>query len=309
MIPQAGVPASGPLSAAQVVLLYEQSTSAGQMLIWWKDQKGWDRISDHIDDIRVEARDYRHSSLPKPAPAVVVPDSASPAGSGVPNGQVLITRGGARLGAFPEQDIPALLRAKVLQPTDSYLSAGMGKPAPLSELLLALLLKPGVHLPASPAGVADSVGATAFAQPKPQDSHSNQASSPRGRCCPKCHSEDIRTFEMIFKSGSSSVNTIGITMSGDLGQAHSRSMTDLASEVAPPDMSGPGCFSTVMSVALGLIVGMLINPMGPGVLIGAIAGLVIRLGIHFAGSVDRDEQYAKWKNSWMCMKCGNKFLG
>ncbi len=309
VIPKTGTPASGPLTAAQVVALYEQATSTGQMLIWWKEQKGWDKIGDHIDDIRIEASEARQNSSPKPEPAAFIPASVPAASNGVPAGQVRVTRDGAELGAFHEPDIPALLRAKVLQPTDSYLSAGMSKPAPLSELLLALLLKPGAHQAAPSAGAAVSVGAPATAQPQRQDSRPSQASTPRGRCCPRCHSEDIRTFEMVYKSGSSSADTIGITLSGDIGQARTRSRTDLAGEVAPPDMSGPGCFSTIMAVALGLIIGMSVNPLGPGALIGAIGGLVIRFGIHFAGASDRDAQYAQWKKSWMCMKCGNKFQG
>ena len=300
VIPSTGSPAKGPLSAEQVVAMYEQAQSTAQMLIWWKDQKGWDKIIDHIEEIRMEVSDARPTASSKPAPA---------AGNGVPAGQVLVTRDGVEIGAFHESDVPALLRAKVLQPTDLYLSASMSKPAPLSELLLALLLKPAAQPAAPPASVAAAVGAPALpAQPHRQDSRGSETRTPRGRCCPRCHSEDIRTFEMVYKSGSSSANTIGITMSGELGQARTRSMTDLASEVAPPDMSGPGCFSLIISVGLGMIFGAIINPMG-GPIIGAIVGLVVRVGMHLAGSSDRDAQYERWKKSWMCMKCGNKFQG
>jgi hypothetical protein len=300
VIPSTGTPAKGPLSAEQVVEMYAQASSTAQMLIWWKDQKGWDKISDHIEEIRLEVSDARPTSLSKPAPA---------AGNGVPAGQVLVTRDGVEIGAFHDSDVPALLRAKVLQPTDLYLSASMSKPAPLSELLLALLLKPAAQPAPLPAGVPAAVVAPALpAQPHRQDSRASETRTPRGRCCPRCHSEDIRTFEMVYKSGSSSANTIGITMSGDLGQARTRSMTDLASEVAPPDMSGPGCFSLIISAGLGMILGAIINPMG-GPVIGAILGLVVRVGMHLAGSSDRDAQYERWKKSWMCMKCGNKFQG
>ena len=140
VIPSTGSPAKGPLSAEQVVAMYEQAQSTAQMLIWWKDQKGWDKIIDHIEEIRMEVSDARPTASSKPAPA---------AGNGVPAGQVLVTRDGVEIGAFHESDAPALLRAKVLQPTDLYLSASMSKPAPLSELLLALLLKPAAQ-PAAP---------------------------------------------------------------------------------------------------------------------------------------------------------------
>lgn len=310
VIPNTGTPAAGPLSAEQVIAMYEQASSTAQMLIWWKDQKGWDKIGDHIEEIRLEVSDALPTSSSKPASAAGASTSSSVTGNGVPAGQVLVTRDGIEIGTFHESDVPALLRAKVLQPTDLYLSASMSKSAPLSELLLALLLKPAAQPATTPTGVAAAVVVPALpAQPHRQDSRASETRTPRGRCCPRCHSEDIRTFEMVYKSGSSSANTIGITMSGDLGQARTRSMTDLASEVAPPDMSGPGCFSTFMAIALGLIIGTAMNPMGPGGLIGAIGGLVIRLGIHFAGASDRDAQYERWKKSWMCMKCGNKFQG
>jgi hypothetical protein len=307
VIPKTGTPAEGPRTAAQVVAMFEQSASTAQMLVWWKDQKGWDKISDHIAAIRLEAQE----ALPVPAqqPAAPAPFIAKAVDDdGIPAGQVRVTRDGTSLGEYHEPDIPALLRAKVLQPTDMYQMAGMSKPAPLSELLLALLLKPASgHQAAAPAN-AGTVGiAPAFASTPRQDPRASEPRTPRGRCCPQCHSEDIRTFEMVYKSGSSSANTIGITMSGDVGQARTRSMTDLAGEVAPPDMSGPGCFSLVISAGLGMIFGAIIHPTA-GPLIGAIVGLVARVGIHLAGAGDRDAQYERWKKSWMCMKCGNKFL-
>jgi hypothetical protein len=308
VIPKAGTPAAGPLSASQVITMFEQADSTAQMLIWWKDRTGWDKIADHIDEVRLEARDAWPTSSPKATPVVVAVSAPVAKDNGIPAGHVRVTRDNVSIGEFHEPDVPALLRAKVLHPTDLYLSAGMNKPAPLSELLLALLLKPSSAHQAGPTanaivgGVAPSLPQTQ--RPSPAAGGTRTA---RGKCCPRCDSEDIRTFEMVYKSGSSSANTIGITMSGDVGQAHTRSTTDLASEVAPPDMSGPGCFSIVISAGLGMIFGAIIHPIA-GPLIGAIIGLVARVGIHFAGASDRDAQYERWKKSWMCMKCGNKFL-
>ena len=104
VIPSTGTPAKGPLSAEQVVEMYAQASSTAQMLIWWKDQKGWDKISDHIEEIRLEVSDARPTSLSKPAPA---------AGNGVPAGQVLVTRDGVEIGAFHDSDVPALTPSRV----------------------------------------------------------------------------------------------------------------------------------------------------------------------------------------------------
>jgi hypothetical protein len=309
VIPKTGTPAIGPLSAAQVVDVFNKSTDAAKMLVWWQEQKDWTNINACISEIRKEAKEAQPAPEADPLPEVVPFIAPAVMSDGIPAGQVRVTRDNVSLGDFHEPDVPALLRAKVLQPTDTYMASGMTKPATLSELLLALLLKPSApHQLAPQSNAGAGVVTPALPQSQRLDSGAGGASPSRGKCCPRCHSEDIRTFEMVYKSGSSSANSIGITMSGELGQARTRSMTDLASEVAPPDMSGPGCFSIIISVGLGMIVGALIHPMG-GPLIGGILGLVARVGIHLAGAGDRDQQNEKWRKSWMCMKCGNKFIG
>jgi hypothetical protein len=290
------------MSAQQVLDLVDQTMDTSQMLVWWKERKDWVKVDVCISELRDEAEQDSCARSPGSAAPFVTPEEKTPAG------QIRVSRDGSALGEFHEADVPALLRAKVLQPTDVYLAAGMSKPAPLSELLLALLLKPAAQQPTPPVLPIVTGQFPSGVAPELQPPVISHPQKPRGKCCPRCHSEDIRTFEMIYKSGASSANTIGITLSGELGQARTRSMTDLAGEVAPPDMSGPGCFSVVMSVAFGLIIGMAINPFGAAPMVGAILGLVIRAVIHLVGASDRDAQYEAWKKSWMCMRCGHKFV-
>ncbi len=291
------------MSAQQVLDIVDQSMDTSQILIWWKERKDWVKVDACISELRDEAAQDSSTPSAEPAAPFVTPEEK------ILIGQIRVSRDGNALGDFHEADVPALLRAKVLQPTDTYLAIGMSKPAPLSELLLALLLKPAAQQATTPVLPITAGQAPSGVTPQRQSAGTGQPHQPRGKCCPRCHSEDIRTFEMVYKSGASNANTIGITLSGELGQARTRSMTDLASEVAPPDMSGPGCFSVVMSVAFGLIIGMAINPLGAAPMIGAILGLVIRVVIHLVGASDRDAQYDAWKKSWMCMKCGHKFVG
>jgi len=140
VIPKTSAPAEGPLTAAQVVALFERSASASQMLVWWKDQKGWDKIGDHIAKIRLEAQE----ALPSPAPAAS-PEPTPKLTLAIPEisaGQVRVIRNGLTIGEYPEADIAALLRAKVILPDDSYLARGMPSPAPVSELLLKMVLAP-----------------------------------------------------------------------------------------------------------------------------------------------------------------------
>jgi len=134
VIPKTGAPAEGPFTAAQVVAMFVRTPSTDQMLVWWKDQKGWDKIADHIAAIRLEAAEASPALAPAPKPAPEVTE--------IPDGQVRVIRNGSTIGEYPEADIAALLRAKVILPDDSYLTKGMQVPAPVSELLLKIVLAP-----------------------------------------------------------------------------------------------------------------------------------------------------------------------
>lgn len=141
LISKSGVPAVGPLTAAQVLTLFDGASSTDQMIVWWKGQQEWANIKKCISEIRHEAR---LASAPP-----VVPTSAKQvnASTRVPPGQVRVTRNGVIVGVYPEADIAALLRAKVILSNDSYLAAEMYEPALISELLLKMVTAP---LPAKP---------------------------------------------------------------------------------------------------------------------------------------------------------------
>lgn len=152
VIPKTGTPAEGPRTAAQVVAMFEQSASTAQMLVWWKDRKGWDKISDHIAMIRLEAQEDLQSTAPAATPVPTL--KPAPAVPEIPAGQIRVIRHGSMIGEYPEADIAALLRAKVILPDDSYLAPGMKAPAPVSELLLKMVLAPapavGTPIPPMP---------------------------------------------------------------------------------------------------------------------------------------------------------------
>lgn len=154
VIPKTGTPAEGPRTAAQVVAMFEQSASTAQMLVWWKDRKGWDKISDHIAMIRLEAQEDLQSTAPATTPVPTL--KPAPAVPEIPAGQIRVIRNGSMIGEYPEADIAALLRAKVILPDDSYLAPGMKASAPVSELLLKMVLAPApaVGTPISPMPVS-----------------------------------------------------------------------------------------------------------------------------------------------------------
>lgn len=97
----------------------------------------------YISEIRQEAKDA------EPLPVAPTPAPSAP---GIPAGQVRVIRDNLMIGEYPEPDIAALLRAKIILPTDSYLAGGMSASAPVSELLLKMVLAPapGPAAPMSP---------------------------------------------------------------------------------------------------------------------------------------------------------------
>jgi hypothetical protein len=145
--------------------MFERSASTAQMLVWWKDQKGWDKIAEHIAAIRLEVEEASPAPAAIPAPA----PKPAPAVTEIPAGQIRVIRNGATIGEYPEADIAALLRAKVILPDDSYLTKGMKAPAPVSELLLKIVLAPtpAVVAPMPPMPVVAPIPAMPVPLPAP----------------------------------------------------------------------------------------------------------------------------------------------
>lgn len=160
LISKTGVPAVGPLTAAQVLAMFDATTSTDQMLVWWKDQKEWINIKTCIAEIRHEAK------LASNPP--VVPTSAKLENTPItiPVGHVRVTRNGVIVGVYPEADIAALLRAKVILSSDSYQAAGMNEPDSVSQLLLKMVITP------STAASIPAVSASKVAPPIPASTSS-----------------------------------------------------------------------------------------------------------------------------------------
>ena len=164
VIPRTGTPAVGPLSAEQVLDLYQKSTDASKMLVWWKEQKEWTSINACLSEIRQEAKATAPQSVAAASAAAPTPVAAPPA---IPAGHVRVTRAGAVIGDYSEADMAALLRAKVVLPTDSYIADGMKEPAPVSELLLKMVLAPAAVSAMPPMPVKAAVPALPVAMAAP----------------------------------------------------------------------------------------------------------------------------------------------
>lgn len=126
--------------------------------------------------------------------------------------------------------------------------------------------------------------------------------------CPKCGSENIQKCEVIYMSGTvshSSTTTLGKYEATTEGQAS----TDLAQAVAPPAQQDT---SWLAGIVVAFIAFVLFDDGGiiPGLVLGAIALLL------FKSSADAEnynsnvypKEYDRWKHSYICHRCGNRFI-
>ena len=144
-------------------------------------------------------------------------------------------------------------------------------------------------------------------------------------CCPQCHSENIQSYQMVYSQNVSTTNntTTGMAVgySGGFGvgvggaNTTGVSVTNLGQSVAPPSRRGyssSGCLWAILAMMSlpGMVVGkgeMLILP-------------VLLLGGYFYYGYRKEQEakkwnqevwpqlYDKWQHSYMCMKCGHRFL-
>lgn len=144
-------------------------------------------------------------------------------------------------------------------------------------------------------------------------------------CCPQCHSENIQSYQMVYSQNVSTTNntTTGMAVgySGGFGvgvggaNTTGVSVTNLGQSVAPPSRRGyssSGCLWAILAMMSlpGMVVGkgeMLILP-------------VLLLGGYFYYGYRKEQEakkwnqevwpqlYDKWQHSYMCMKCGHRFI-
>lgn len=145
--------------------------------------------------------------------------------------------------------------------------------------------------------------------------------------CPKCSSENIQLFSMIFQSGTSTSTShtsgVGLNNDGGMGvfgaQTSTASSTLLANQVAPPVLKK----MTLAGIAMGLGGIFIFRGLGeigsrnnePPVI---VLLLIVGFGLAFIGfyffkknkRYNREEfprLYTQWEHSWKCHKCGHVF--
>ncbi len=145
--------------------------------------------------------------------------------------------------------------------------------------------------------------------------------------CPNCRGTNFQTLEMIHAGGMSHVDTQmkmkgGVVGTGGLGfgtvtaRTSGYHQSDLSRKAAQPekkDISGVGCVGACLLFLVALLaVSLGANPVST--LFSIIGFFVLfRMILPFLKDKEKEnllawqDEYAKWKNTYMCLQCGTKF--
>lgn len=154
----------------------------------------------------------------------------------------------------------------------------------------------------------------------------------RSFACPHCQSTEIQRFSVAYQSGISQINTktagIGMSLSGKVGiggaQTKGQSQTELSRTTAPPKKLTYGiwigCGFVLWFLLAGLVGSIIPNPGAlDGTLVGSLVKTLIAIGawtpaLYFMRKsflYNRDvhpKLMQQWENSWVCFRCGHKFV-
>jgi hypothetical protein len=164
--------------------------------------------------------------------------------------------------------------------------------------------------------------------------------------CPSCGSNNVQTLAMVYRSGTSTVETtsrsgtqsfsgFGVgsggswsstsgTLSGATTETKAVSTTEIARQAAPPEKAtsgwqGIGCLTLLVGVGGGILIAAIRpdwstvgNPISAYVFFGSLCvGLLLfvvlmRRAIRYNRKVLPGLR-ARWSRSWMCLACGRVF--
>lgn len=214
-------------------------------------------------------------------------------------------RDGKSVGQFTEEQLKSALSAGVLRPSDTYFGEGMSGIMPLGQLGRSARME----APDVPASASHSAPAPSPAKDEPTGSPDwdTLPSGPVPICCARCQSTEIKSVPLVYKMGQSSGSMAGMTLSGDVGFGTTHSRSDLAEELAPPVKATGALAIFLCGVGLAAFFGFSNQSLST---FYVITGLGLAGAIAYSISVSR--AFARsmylWRNRWICLKCGHKFL-
>ncbi len=217
-------------------------------------------------------------------------------------------REGKSIGQFTEAQLKSALASGVLLPTDTYFGEGMagilklstlGRPHQSGEPEEPPSLKQSTPpMEGAMAGKGQSVGSPDWdALP----------SGPVPACCARCQSADIKSVPLVFKMGQTRGSMSGLSLSADVGFAVTHNISDLAEELAPPVKASGALAIFVGGFAAAAYLGFSNDNYSTFVVWSFLAA-----GAALAYAIFASRAFAKsmylWRNRWICLKCGQKFL-
>ncbi len=136
--------------------------------------------------------------------------------------------------------------------------------------------------------------------------------------CPNCGSDNVQRFSVAFQSGVSDVtsHTKGLMFNGKLGvggaKTNSVSVSAMAASTAPPQKKSMIKAFLIFGL-LSVILASIIQSYLPKT-IRYVADIVLVLGPFMAYRAFKYNRnvwpklYEDWSNSWVCLKCGSRFI-
>ena len=136
--------------------------------------------------------------------------------------------------------------------------------------------------------------------------------------CPCCHSDAIQKYSIVYQNGTSNVqlNTYGGGISsgghgGGYAYSTGTSQSQLAASVAPPEPKSTiwkYCFATLgAALFLGGLFRLDFNNILSGIVYGGGFGFWAYKSNQYNNTEYR-ELYEKWQRSYICLKCGHRFM-
>lgn len=146
----------------------------------------------------------------------------------------------------------------------------------------------------------------------------------RSFACPHCQSTEIQRFSVAYQSGISQINTksagIGMSLSGKVGiggaKTKGQSQTELSRTTAPPKKLTYGiwigCGFVLWFLLTGLIGSIIPNSGAIAGTLAMIVGWGVALYFMYKSFLYNRDVHPKlmqqWENSWVCFRCGHKFV-
>lgn len=136
--------------------------------------------------------------------------------------------------------------------------------------------------------------------------------------CPVCGSENVQRYSVVYQSGVSNVtsNSFGVGYAGKFGvgtvKTNSVSVSAMASSTAPPVKASVEK-EFLLWLFIAFVIALMIGSVLPNV-ISDIKWVALLLAPYMAYKKYRWNQevwpqlYEQWTRSWICLKCGHRFM-